>query len=95
MDLWLIMIISCSIAVILGLLINIIIILLEISKKLETKNCLKTHKVVDTLLTGNTVYIRSLDECSEWKLENGFGYRIKELDTNEFKLVNIALQSYK
>lgn len=52
---------------------------------------LKTHKVIDIVLTeeeGNEVFVGTRKECEEWKFEQGFGYKIVPMTLTEVYLHN-------
>lgn len=52
---------------------------------------LKTHKVIDVILTeeeGNEVFVGTLRECEDWKSEQGFGYKIVPLTFAEIEIHN-------
>ena len=50
---------------------------------------MKTHKVVDTITNDNrALFYGTIGECYEWKVQQGFGYKVVLLDEKEKALAN-------
>jgi hypothetical protein len=50
---------------------------------------MKTHKVIDvTTINEDALFYGTIGECYEWKVEQGFGYKVLPLDKEEKALAN-------
>jgi len=52
---------------------------------------MKTHIVIDTVYTeeeGNEAFAGTLQECNDWVSEQGFGYKIVPMTTEELQIHN-------
>jgi len=50
---------------------------------------MKTHKVIDvTTINENSLFYGTIGECYEWKVEQGFGYKVLPLSKEEKSLAN-------
>lgn len=52
---------------------------------------MKTYKVIDLVYhedEGNVAFTGTLEECTEWKSEQGFGYQIVPMTKEEIKFEN-------
>jgi ribosomal protein L37E len=56
-------------------------------EKFDVHVCFKTHKVND-IINEKIVFLGTFDECLKWKHENGFGYKISELNDNKYRITN-------
>ena len=49
----------------------------------------KTHKVIDIVsFDENALFYGNMNECYEWKVQQGFGYVVVLLDEEEIKFAN-------
>jgi len=49
---------------------------------------MKTYKVVDLVLENSISFTGTFDECHEWKSEQGYGYVVLPLTSEELKNYN-------